>query len=115
MSTGAKYTICISVGIVAELVALWFAMWASFSGHGHASLPGAFSFVFPLTFIISPRADAEGFRATFEGMTSMLQMPVYGWILARGWTHKAFLRTALVLASVHFIAALVGLFLRARA
>jgi hypothetical protein len=117
MSNGAKYTVGIGLGVVAEMFVFLFAIMLSFSGHGHASLPGWFSFVCPLTFI--PSEDPEGLIAgiigTISGITSLLQMPIYGWILARGWIRHTFLRNALVLAFVHFILAIVGLFLRARA
>jgi hypothetical protein len=113
MSNGAKYTVGIGLGVVAEIIVFFLAIMLSFSGHGHKSLPGWFSFVCPLTFI--PGEDAEGLIAMISGITSLLQMPIYGWILARGWTRHTFLSNALVLAVVHFILAIVGLFLRARA
>ena len=110
MRTIAKYAVCICIGFLAEAAGLLCELGATFVPCGHAPpLPPKFAYVFPLEFIISPHGDAQGFSAALLGITTLMQMPFYGWILGNGWVHKRFLLTLLLLAALHYSLALFGL------
>ena len=112
MSSAAKYTVGISTGIVAGIVAVIFSTLVTFTGCRSAPLPDGFSFVFPLLFFVPPKAAAETVRAVLA-VISMAQFPTYGWLLARAWVRGSFSATLVWLSIGHGVAALAGLWIQA--
>lgn len=106
-STLLKYILCIGIGVFVELLAFSAAIAATFTGCGSAPLPPVFSFILPFIALV-PKAVANSPIAMTIGFSEIFQMPVYGAILARGWTTGRFKKYAFWLACVHFTAGVIG-------
>jgi hypothetical protein len=113
MNSGAKYVIGIGAGIVVQLVVILLSVAATFTGCHSAPLPGAFSFVCPLLFLVPGTSGAETLRMVL-GLLSFIQFPAYGWLLARGWVRGTFSATLTWLGVAHGLAALTGLWMQTR-
>jgi hypothetical protein len=108
MKAPAKYAICIIVGVVVEIVGLGLLFLAIF-GFETTVPPAPFiSFVFPSVCILAPYGHAEGFVSGLLMCIVPLQMPFYGWILAREWVRHRLLRAMLALACFHLLAGGIG-------
>src|ERR1043165_1342676 len=101
MNVTAKYALCIGFGIVVEVAALYWTILATSIGHGHSALPICFSFVFPYSSLFPDTSTPSTIQSVI-GYASLLQMPIYGGIIARGWTTLFFWRYILSLGVVHF-------------
>jgi hypothetical protein len=108
MNAPAKYAIWITLGLIVEVIAAVLSIAATFTGCRSAPLPDVFSFVFPYGFILAPHGSPEGFVSWLIMITSAVQMPFYGWILAHQWVRHRLLRAMLVLACVHLLAGAIG-------
>ena len=104
----AKYTLCIIVGIAVEIVGLGLGIIATSPGDHSLPVPAGFAFVFPYAFILSPHDGASGFLAVVVIAITLLQMPIYGGLLAGEWVQHKFLRGVLIIGGIHFLAALIG-------
>jgi hypothetical protein len=109
MNAGAKYTICLLAGVVIEIIGFGLVFAATFTGEHTAPVPVGFGLIFPYAFILSPHGDADGFLGWTLIVVTLLQMPVYGGILAREWVRHGILRALLALGCVHLLAALIGI------
>jgi len=109
MSTIQKYFICIGLGVVAEIAALYFFFFAPFVFsliHIPVSENSIVAILFPY-FVIADWQTVVPFW--FIGMTaSLFQWPIYGWICGSGWAHQRFKRDAIILAGIHIVSAVVA-------
>jgi hypothetical protein len=113
MSAAPKYIICISAGVLAEAAVFLAAMMVTFTGCGSAPLPDGFAFVTPYYMMVPQKSLPVSIALVFFVIT-LLQMPIYGWILGHGWVHHRFRKRFLILAVVHIIAGFVGYWIYTR-
>lgn len=109
MSASAKYTYCIVGGVAVELIVLLIYLVTTFNGCHSGPMPTVFGFVFPYTSIIDP-LNAHGGGP--EGLITLLQMPLYGLLLAHEWVRNKLPRAVLVLGCLHLTAASIGLLIQ---
>src|SRR4051812_35244228 len=98
MSAALKYSLCVGAGIVVELFAFAAATLMTFAGCRSAPLPAEFSFIFPFQAVV-PKALSDTGLGIIIMCATLLQMPIYGVIIARGWTKGKFEEYALYLFS----------------
>ena len=105
MSTIAKYTICISAGALLELVSLGLVIGSSFNPGGGSKMEPVFAFIFPYMAMVAPikELNALAFAGDFG---SLLQMPLYGWVLGRAWVRQRFWPEVVILVGSHIIASM---------
>jgi hypothetical protein len=110
MTNGEKYGYCISFGIAAVVgipLALFLIAFGLFYLHINVSLNLMVVIAFPYLFLADWQpAFPIVFIAVFG---SLLQWPLYGWILGSGWVHHRFLKYATVLACIHAIVTIIAL------
>ncbi len=114
MSAAPKYVICIGAGILTEVGVFFVSVMATFAGCGSAPLPREFAFVTPYYMMVSKDSTPVSI-ITVVSVITLLQMPIYGWILGSGWVHHRFWRHFLILVSVHIIAGFIGYWIHTRA
>jgi hypothetical protein len=111
MNTVAKYSLCIGAGVALEIVVFAAATGATFAGCGSAPLPAGFSFVFPF-YALVPRTLSDSDIGTVVGYATLLQMPIYGAIIAHGWAIGKCERFALWILGVHLAIGIIGFFIQ---
>jgi hypothetical protein len=103
-----KYSLCIGLGILVEFPIVFAVLMVKWSEHSPLPpLPTGFAFVIPYYSLASARGEENAVAVVFACAT-VIQMPLYGWILGRGWVRHRFGRYALVLAGVHLTTAIAG-------
>jgi hypothetical protein len=110
MNTAAKYSLCIGAGVVVEIIGFAAATLATFTGCRSGPLPAGFSFVFPF-YALVPRILSDSGIGTVVGFATLLQMPIYGAVIARGWTTGKSEKFVFWLFGIHLAASIIGCFI----
>ena len=111
MSTPGKYVICIGIGVLAEIgIPFLFVILAFALNYIHIEVSRnvIIAFSFPYFFCADLQTGFPLALSVAFFIASLLQWPIYGWILGSGWAHHRFLKYAVILASIHIMAAIVA-------
>ena len=114
MNIAVKYSICIAIGVLTQIVIVFAAIGATFAGCGSAPLPREFAFITPYYLLLS-KNTTPALIVTTVSIITFLQMPLYGWILADGWAHRRFWIQASILAGIHLVVAVIAYLIYTRA
>jgi uncharacterized membrane protein YkgB len=107
VSAKVKYGVCISVGVLIELVGLLVVIGSAYNPGGGARLPQGCAFVFPYMSLAFLFKEPNALAAVVE-FASLFQMPFYGWVLGRGWVRCRFWPEIAILGGSHFIVSMFG-------
>jgi hypothetical protein len=86
----------------------------TFGGDHSGPLPIEFALLTPYLMMINQNST-PAFLFLLVFIVSLIQMPIYGWILGSGWVHHRFRIYASILAGVHIVAGFVGYWMQAKA
>jgi hypothetical protein len=97
MSASFKYGLCICLGVFVLIAGTLLAIIC-----GQAVVLSLFPYYDCM------KHTASNFGAAILIFTTLIQWPVYGFILATGWVRRRFARYAFILASIHAVTVTVA-------
>jgi hypothetical protein len=107
MSANKKYTLCISCGALAPIVFLVIYIVSCFCFHTtiieETNIVGRLIIAYLLPLLGCIDHTSAPLAAAILIFVSLIQWPIYGWMVGSGLVHRRLLRHLLVLASIHVV------------